>query len=281
MTEKGNHAGVAPQPFVKWAGGKRQLLGAIRERMPENYNRYFEPFVGGGALFLDLQPADAVINDLNSALVGAYRFIKDEPMALSELLDELDLSIGDDPKPYYYEVRDRFNKKLLASEFDIETAALLIFINKHCFNGLYRVNAKGAYNVPCNGSKTRSYSLDNILAVSRALANATILNGDFEAACADAAAGDFVFFDSPYAPINPTSFESYTKEGFAREDHERLASLFRSLTERGCYCILTNHNTEFINGLYSGFQIDVVQVKRFINSDASNRKGTEVIIKNF
>lgn len=272
---------VKPSPFVKWAGGKRQLSEAIKKRMPTEFNRYYEPFVGGGALYLELIPDGAVINDINSALMSAYRYIKDEPENLMSKLDALDSGLSEDPKPYYYQIRSLFNERLLAKEYGIDTAAMLIFINKHCFNGLYRVNSKGAYNVPCNGSKRKSYSFDNIMAVSRSLASATILNEDFETACSDAGAGDFVFFDSPYAPNNPTSFESYTKEGFAKEEHERLAALFRKLTDRGCYCILTNHNTKFINELYSGFQIDVVQVKRMINSDASKRNGTEVIIKNF
>lgn len=249
--------------------------------MPQSYGRYFEPFVGGGALFFDLKPKNAIINDVNEALVACYRSIRDDSDTLMELLDELDTSIGDDPKAFYYDARERFNAKLHACAFDMATAALLIYLNKHCFNGLYRVNSKGEFNVPCNGSKARSYDRINIEDVAKVLEDATILNGDFEIACRDATEGDFIFFDSPYAPLNPTSFESYTKEGFSVEDHERLARVFKEMTERGCYCILTNHNTEFINELYSGFHIDVVQVKRFINSDASKRKGTEVIIKNF
>lgn len=249
--------------------------------MPKSYGRYFEPFVGGGALFFELQPENAIINDINAALIACYRAVRADNASMISALDELDAGIGDDPKAYYYDVRSRFNSKLAANEFDGECAALLVYLNKHCFNGLYRVNSKGGFNVPCNGSKARSYDKTNLEDVSRALASATILNGDFEDACTEAKEGDFIFFDSPYAPLNPTSFESYTKEGFSLEDHKRLAALFKEMTERGCYCILTNHNTELINDLYSDFQIDVVQVKRFINSDASNRKGTEVIIKNF
>lgn len=249
--------------------------------MPESYGRYYEPFIGGGALFFELKPENAVINDLNSALVSCYRAIQSDCDALMALLDELDAGIGDDPKTYYYDVRERFNAKLGAADFDEAASALLIYLNKHCFNGLYRVNSKGGFNVPCNGSKARSYSKENIEEVSKVLKSTTILNGDFEDACKDAVAGDFIFFDSPYAPLNPTSFESYTKEGFSLEDHERLARVFRDMTDRGCYCILTNHNTDLINDLYTDYEIDVVQVKRYINADASNRKGTEVIIKNF
>ncbi|MBQ1941839.1 MAG: Dam family site-specific DNA-(adenine-N6)-methyltransferase, partial [Selenomonadaceae bacterium] len=153
----------------------------------------------------------------------------------------------------------------------------------HCFNGLYRVNGKGLFNVPYNNSKRASVEAEAILATSCYLKGVTIKQGDFESACVTAKKGDFVFFDSPYAPLNPTSFESYTKEGFDVESHERLAKLFDRLTAKGCYCMLTNHNTEFINELYGNkdYKMDVVSVKRMINSDASNRKGEEIIICNY
>ena len=281
LTDTSMNGKTTPHPFVKWAGGKRQLIESIKKRMPQSFGRYFEPFVGGGALFFELKPNDAVINDINEALISCYRTISLDSEAFMTELDGLDSGIGDDPKPYYYEVRERFNSKLAAREYDCECAALLVFLNKHCFNGLYRVNSKGGFNVPCNGSKTRSYDRQNIEDVAEALTDVAILNGDFAEACADAKKGDFVFLDSPYAPLNPTSFESYTKEGFSLDDHKRLAALFDELTSRGCYCILTNHNTDLINELYADYKIDVVQVRRFINSDASNRKGTEVIIRNF
>ena len=228
-------------PFVKWAGGKRQLIPQIRERMPEKYNDYYEPFIGGGAVIFDLLPANALINDINKALINTYRTICNEP------------------------------------------DALFVFINKHCFNGLYRVNGKGLFNVPYNNSRRVSVDEDVIIATSEYLRGVTIIDGDFEQACKNAKKGDFVFIDSPYAPLNPTSFESYTKEGFDIESHKRLAKLYDELTARGCYCMLTNHNTELINELYGNkdYKIDVVSVKRMINSDASNRVGEEVIICNY
>lgn len=270
-----------PQPFVKWAGGKRQLIPALLERMPEQYGRYFEPFIGGGALFFELQPENAVINDINKVLVATYRAIQSNPSALMARIGEIDSGLGDEPKEYYYRVRDAFNERLSEGRYDLETSALFVHLNKHCFNGLYRVNAKGLFNVPYNGSKAKSFTEDSILAASEALGDTCILEGDFQDACEDAQPGDFIFFDSPYAPLNPTSFEAYTKEGFSIDEHKRLADLFRELDSLGCYCLLTNHNTELINELYKGYRIDVVQVKRFINSDASNRKGTEVIIRNY
>lgn len=277
-------------PFVKWAGGKRQLLEEISERMPKQYNRYYEPFVGGGAVLFHFQPKDAIINDINKALMNAYRQIKKSPMELIKAIEELDSHMPEDGKAYYYGIREKFNDKLMQEEYDIELAALFIFINKHCFNGLYRVNGKGLFNVPYNNSRQASYNAENIIKISEYLKTITILDGDFEYACNGAKEGDFIFFDSPYAPLNPTTFESYTKEGFDKDSHIRLAQLFKELTIKGCHCMLTNHNTKFINELYKNlFQdkskyriyIDVVSVKRMINSDANNRKGEEVIIYNY
>lgn len=270
-------------PFVKWAGGKRQLLTQIKERMPKFYNKYYEPFVGGGAVIFEFLPQNAVINDINRALVNTYRQICNEPEVFLKVIYKMDSDMWEDGKKYYYSLRERYNEKLMKEEFDIELAALFVFINKHCFNGLYRVNRKGLFNVPYNDSKRKSYDEENIRAISQYLKGVTILEGDFETACENAKEGDFIFFDSPYAPLNPTSFESYTKEGFDIESHKRLSRLFDNLTRKGCYCMLTNHNTELIKELYSnkGYHLDIVSVKRMINSDASNRVGEEIIIYNY
>lgn len=270
-------------PFVKWAGGKRQLLPQIRKRMPEKYNRYYEPFVGGGAVTFELLPANAVINDINRALINTYRQIRQVPQDFLREVNKIDEAMWEDGKEYYYAMRQNYNDKLMKEEFDPKLAALFVFLNKHCFNGLYRVNGKGLFNVPYNNSRSKSCDKDSILAISEYLKQINILEGDFQAACEQAGEGDFVFMDSPYAPLNPTSFEAYTKEGFDIKSHQRLANLYDELTERGCRCMLTNHNTELINELYGnkGYKIDVVSVKRMINSDASNRKGEEVIICNY
>ena len=270
-------------PFVKWAGGKRQLIPQIRERMPKQFNNYYEPFVGGGAVIFELLPENAVINDINRALINAYQMICEHPQEFLQEIKRLDAEMWEDGKEYYYSMREHYNDKLMKEEFDVELAALFVFINKHCFNGLYRVNGKGLFNVPYNNSRRSSVDEQSIMEISEYLRNVTIISGDFEAACEGAGAGDFVFIDSPYAPLNPTTFETYTKEGFDIESHRRLANLFDELTTRGCYCMLTNHNTELINELYGnkGYTIDVVNVKRLINSDASNRVGEEVIICNY
>ena len=270
-------------PFVKWAGGKRQLLPQIRERMPKQYNKYYEPFVGGGAVVFELLPEKALINDINKALINAYKQICNEPESFIKEVNYLDSKMWEDGKEYYYFLREQYNDKLMKEEFDIELAALFVFINKHCFNGLYRVNGKGLFNVPYNNSRKPSIDNDSIWAISTYLKNITIIEGDFQNACKGAKKGDFVFLDSPYAPLNPTSFDAYTKEGFDIESHKRLANLYDELTARGCYCMLTNHNTEFIHELYDnkGYRMDVVGVKRFINSDASKRVGEEIIICNY
>lgn len=270
-------------PFVKWAGGKRQLITQIKERMPENYNRYYEPFVGGGAVLFELLPQDAVINDINKALINAYKQICNAPREFLDCVNTLDREMYEDGKEYYYLLRENYNDKLMKEEYDIELAAMFVFINKHCFNGLYRVNGKGLFNVPYNNSRKQSCDEKSIMAISNYLKTVNILDGDFQIACRESGKGDFIFMDSPYAPLNPTSFESYTKEGFDIESHRRLASLYDELVAKGCYCMLTNHNTDLINELYGGkgYKIDVVTVKRMINSDALNRVGEEVIIYNY
>ena len=274
---------VKVAPFLKWAGGKRQLLNQIKERMPKEYNDYYEPFIGGGAVLFELQPEKATINDINISLINVYRQVKDNTEEFIELVKKLDSEMWEDGKEYYLDIREKYNDKLLKKEYDLELAALFTFMNKHCFNGLYRVNKKGLFNVPYNKSRRTSIEEEAVRETAKFLKTVNILEGDFEEACKGAKKGDFIFFDSPYAPLNPTSFEAYTKEGFDVESHKRLAQLYDELTERGCYCMLTNHNTEFINELYSnkGYRIDVVSVKRMINSDASNRKGEEVIICNY
>ena len=270
-------------PFVKWAGGKRQLLDRIRERLPLKYNNYFEPFVGGGAVLFGLKPEKAIINDINASLINAYKVIAHNTQDFLEYINTLDNGMWEDGKAYFYALRERYNDKIMQEEYDVEMAALFVFINKHCFNGLYRVNGKGLFNVPYNNSRRSSVDSNLIVNLSGYLKNIQIMQGDFENVCQNAARHDFVFFDSPYAPLNPTSFESYTKEGFDMESHKRLSKLFDKLTDRGCYCMLTNHNTEFINELYGGkgYRMEVTSVKRMINSDASNRKGEEIIIRNY
>ena len=280
---------IKTTPFVKWAGGKKQLLPDIIMRMPESFNHYCEPFIGGGALLFNLQPNSAVINDNNEALINLYKSIKNKPIELMSYVDVFDKTISElkddeeSAKAYYYGLREQFNKLLLEDRYALETSALFLFINKHCFNGLYRVNNKGLFNVPFNKSYGPSYVEKNIMNCSEYLRNVDIKNVDFEEACEGCKAGDFIFLDSPYAPLNPTSFTSYTKEGFSEKDHIRMARLFKKLDERGCYCMMTNHDTKLINELYHDYEATTTRVcvRRSINSDATNRRGIEVIVTNY
>lgn len=281
ITRKCPELRVNPKPVVKWAGGKSQLLNELIPRMPLKYNKYYEPFFGGGAFFFALNPSHAVINDLNASLINLYRSLQLNPKPLIDVLSKLDEESNKNLGDFYYEMRALYNSRIASGAYDSETAALLVYLNKHCFNGLFRVNKKGEFNVPFNNSTAPSFREENFYAVSGALKNAEILNVDFEEACETANKGDFVFFDSPYAPLRPTNFEAYTKEGFELRDHQRLAKLFEDLTSRGCYCMLTNHDTELIRELYGGYNYDVVPARRSINSDSSNRRGTEAIVTNY
>ena len=282
--------GFLMEPFIKWVGGKRQLLSKIKEAMPPSYNRYFEPFLGGGALLLEIAPENAVVGDFNKALVETYQWVAYDPDEVMRYLNALDdehnhLSDGTDDKQNYTRVRREFNlRKLQREGLTCEAAAMFIWLNKHCFNGLYRENKKGEFNVPYNSKKSGRSVEDtsNFYRVAEYLGNHTDIKcGDFEETCRDAQAGDFVFFDSPYAPLNPMSYVSYTKEGFSYDDHVRLSEVFKSLDSRGVKCMLTNHNTELINSLYSDFNLQMVDVKRSVNCKADGRKGQEVIITNY
>lgn len=270
------------RPFVKWAGGKSQLLSYINEMKPSSFEKYFEPFIGGGAVLLDLRPNNAHINDINPELFNVYISIRDDVDAVIFELEKIDSEheASADCKAFYYSVREQFNLSLNSNT--PEQAARLIYINKHCFNGLYRVNSRGLFNVPFNNKKRgESFDSKNLRDISDYLQSVNITCGDFEDSLSEIESGDFVFFDSPYVPVNPTSFTDYTKEGFEYEDHVRLALLFKRLSDSGVFCMLTNHNTQLVHDLYRDYNIRVVQVSRNINSDAENRKGEEVIITNY
>lgn len=270
-------------PFVKWAGGKKQLLDRLEPRMPETYERYYEPFIGGGALLLDVQPELAIINDTNEQLLNVYRQLKLDAEAVINAVNVLDADSCDTAR--YLATREKYNAKIKAHELDAECAALMIWINKHCFNGLYRVNSKGLFNVPYN-NKATGVSIDatNLRNIGLYLQSRDIeiRQGDFEDACMDVAPGDFVYFDSPYVPVNETAnFTDYTKEGFSLEDHKRLAALYKKLAAQGTKVMLSNHNVPLVHELYSGFTIEEVDVRRAINRDAAKRSGKEVIITNY
>lgn len=270
-------------PPVKWAGGKTQLLGAIKEKIPSQYNRYFEPFVGGAAVLLNLQPEKAFINDINEQLINLYVQLKN---AAEDVIDEIK-KLDKIPcnKELYYDRREKYNTKITNNVLDVEMAALLIWLNKHCFNGLYRVNKKGLFNVPYNNRVTgSSMNETNIRAIGRYLKNANvhITCNDFEAACESVKSGDFVYFDSPYVPESETAdFTDYAKGGFSLEEHQKLAALFRHLDEIGAKVMLSNNDVPLVREFYAEYTIQSLDVKRMINRNAKKRTGKEVLITNY
>ena len=270
-------------PVLKWAGGKTQLLQHILSAMPDSYNRYYEPFVGGGSVFLAIAPENAFINDINPQLINLYKQLKNDHAAVLEALDKLDSHECD--KDFYYEVRENYNQKIAENKQDTECTALMIWLNKHCFNGLYRVNKKGLFNVPYNNRITgKSVDKSNVEAIANFLhdSNTTITCGDFEAACSDVQAGDFVYFDSPYLPESETAdFTDYAKGGFPLEEHKRLAKLYRRLDAVGAKLMLSNNDVPLVHSLYEGYSIRSLDVKRMINSNAAKRFGKEVLITNY
>ena len=276
-------ASQAPAPFLKWVGGKRQLLTEIEKRVPKNYDKYFEPFLGGGSVLFNFAPHSPVINDINPHLTNTYLQIKNNPQKLFEEIRKIDVIPC--TKDYYYSIRSRYNEKISSNQLDEECAALMIWLNKHCFNGIYRVNSKGLFNVPFNNTTNIQTAIpENIQAVSNYLnrSGAIILTGDFEDACRDVSAGDFVYFDSPYIPESKTAnFVDYTKEGFSYENHVRLANLFKKLDEKGAKLMLSNNNVELVHELYKGFNITPVAARRSVNRNGNGRTGKEVIITNY
>lgn len=271
-------------PFIKWLGGKSLLLPELRQRMPEHIGgTYVEPFVGGGGVFFNMQPANAVLNDVNPRLVNLYITIRDNK---DELVDSLTcyeseyntLSSINAKKDFYYQNRTEFNARGFETELTVDDAAQFIFLNKTNFNGLYRENADGNFNAAFGwkGSITL-FDEANIANCSAALKNVDIMNGDFEDACKGLSAGDFVYFDPPYY----STFDGYQKNGFSEDDQVRLHALFQRLTKSGIACMLSNSNTDFIKNLYAGYNIEVVSAKRMINRNGNARHGEEVIITNY
>ncbi|MBI4511399.1 MAG: DNA adenine methylase [Deltaproteobacteria bacterium] len=268
-----------PGPFVKWAGGKSKLLDELTSRAPRDFVRYFEPFVGGGALFYKLLPRAAVLSDANPELIGCYRAVRGHVEEVIARLADHAASHGED---YYYSMRERWNAGL-GPVGSAERAAAFIYLNKTCYNGLWRVNSKGLFNVPM-GRYAKPSILDaaGLRASSRALGRAHLEVAPFCHVLELAKAGDFVYFDPPYQPVSQTAyFTSYTSNRFDSSDQERLAGVFRLLSARGCAVMLSNSDTPLIHRLYAGFRIDRVFCARAISSRGDARDPVpEVIVTN-
>ena len=272
-------------PVVKWAGGKRQILEKLKANLPEKFNNYFEPFIGGGALLFDLAPKNATINDVNQELLAIYTCLKDDEL-YRLMLEELDKHEKYHSEEYYYQVREWDRDPRFELEPLWKRAARAIYLNKSCFNGLYRVNAKGYFNVPsAKKEHVVTYSKANMEEIHEYFKddNVTILSGDFVEATRNAHEGDFVYFDPPYDSWeDKESFTAYSKFDFNKDDQRRLADCFKDLTNRGVKCMLSNHNTAYIDELYNGFNIQIIKAKRMINANAAGRGAVEeVIITNY
>jgi len=277
------------KPYLKWAGGKRQLLPQIKTHLPPKWNgmRYYEPFVGGGALFFDLQPRKAVINDNNEQLILTYEVIRDNVDDLIELLNEHKTQHGED---HYYKVREQDRDvETFAKLTNVQKAARIIYLNKTCYNGLYRVNSQGLFNVPY-GRYTKPAIFDEpILRGLNRYLNAPgkdirITCGDFADSVKNARNGSFIYFDPPYHSPNNTNFTGYQAGGFDDDEQCRLQKVFSERTDAGAKCLLSNSSTEFIHDLYNDkrFEIVIVNAKRVINSDSTRRgEVDEVLIKNW
>lgn len=263
---------VPAKPILKWAGGKTQMLEDLLPKVPSSYGRYIEPFFGGGAMFFALQPEQAVIADSNPELINLYRQVANH---VDDVIGQL--KKYENTQEMFYAVRGQDWTMLP----EAEAAARTIFLNKTCFNGLYRVNKKGQFNVPFGKyKKPKICDEEGLKAASAALKKAEIVCGDYLLVLEHyAQPGDFVFLDPPYLPISEYSdFKRYTKEQFYEEDHVELAKMVKTLHERGCHVILTNSNHPLVHELYAPFTIDVIQTKRHISCNGSTRKGEDVIV---
>jgi DNA adenine methylase len=266
-------------PFLKWAGGKSRLLKTFDRYFPKNFKRYFEPFLGGGAVFFHLANKNrnltAFVSDLNPELINCYEMVRDNKQALIASLKK-----HRNDKHHFYKIRSQDPKGLLPAQ----RASRLIFLNKTCFNGLYRVNSKGNFNVPFGKYKSpKIIDEPNLTACSRILNRATISCEPFDQIFFKARLEDFIYLDPPYQPISATSnFTGYTKGAFTLEDQKRLSELFRALSRRGCYLMLSNSDTPEIRALYKGFRFETVQASRAINCNGRRRgRINELLILNY
>ena len=261
------------QPLIKWAGGKRGLLSIYKYFFPKSFNTYHEPFLGSGAVFFFLKPKKAVLIDKNEDLINFYTVVRDKPFELMESMKKHKVD-----KEYYYKIRSKKPKD------PVERASWFLYLNKTAYNGLWRVNSKGEFNVPFGRyKKVTFFNKDNLLKASELLRKATILCGDFSLVLEYAKVGDFVYFDPPYFPISETAkFTHYTSENFTKDDHIRLSKVFKELDRKGVLLMLSNSDTEFIRNLYSGYNIREVIANRYINCKGDKRKGIkELVITNY
>lgn len=272
-------------PFVKWAGGKSQILDKLILKCPKTFNCYYEPFIGGGALFFKLQPNKSVINDSNKELMDIFKCFKNDRL-YRKMISIVDKYQQNHNEENYYKIRDLDKSKFYKFLPIYEKAARTLYLNKACFNGLYRVNSKGFFNVPFNGKdKINCYEKENMESISTYFKKTkpVIMAKDFEKCLETCKKGDFVYLDPPYDTYeNKKSFTTYTKDNFGKDEQKRLSLVFRKLSEKGVHVMASNHNTDYVNELYKGFNIEVIEARRSINAKGDGRgKVEEVIITNY
>lgn len=275
------------QPFIKWVGGKRGLLTQILPFFPKKFNNYHEPFLGGGAVFFELYSLGLLKNkkiylsDINSELINTYNVVKNNP---NELINNLENFKEKHSKEFYYKTREIDRKEDFNKLTNIERATRFIYLNKTCFNGLYRVNKQGQFNTPIGSYKNPNITnRDIIMSASKALQNAIILTKPFAKVIDNANKNDLVYFDPPYYPLNVTSsFTAYNENDFLDDKQKELFNVFEKLDKKGCFVFHSNSDTEFIKNMYKKYNINFVQANRFINSKSNGRgKINEVLIRSF
>ena len=266
-------------PIVKWVGGKRQLMFELLKNMPEDYNRYFEPFIGGGALFFELQHENAYISDMNEELINLYQVVRDN---VDKLI--IDLQKHDISKEYFINIRNIDRTEEYENWSDVKKASRFIYLNRTCFNGMYRVNSKGEFNVPFGHYKSpRILDKNNLINCSNLLQKTEIKHADFSEILKKVKKDDFVYFDPPYVPLSETSsFTSYTKDGFDIDMQFKLRDVCDELDSMGVKFLLSNSDTKLVNELYENYNIKKVFASRQINANADGRgKISEVLVRNY
>lgn len=278
---------MALKPFVQWAGGKTRITKYLLPLIPKEYGTYHEPFVGGGALFLTLQPKKAVINDSCRPLINCYEQIRKNPDKLCDEITHYERAYPDTQEQYNF-LKACFNNGVKFGEFDEDCAALMLVLNRRCFNGLYRTNGRGEFNTSwgrVSHGKTDQVNLTNIMALSEYFNKADIrfTCKDFGEICWDIQEGDFVFFDSPYVPMSETAnFTGYTGKGFGMNEHQKLAVIYKYVSRIGAKAILTNNDTELVREWYRDYRIMPINTLRSINCKGNKRRtGKEVIVVNY
>jgi len=279
--EKLDNGTISVPTFIKWAGGKTQLLNQFKSFFPRTFNKYYEPFIGSGAVFFTIketfQPIEIILSDINEELINCYQVVQNQLEELIELLKEHRINHN---KEYYYSIRN-LDANVLSK---VELVARFIYLNKTCFNGLYRVNSKGKFNVPIGSYKNpQIFKEENLEKANSLLQGAELLIMSFENVLNYASEGDFVYFDPPYHPLSSTSnFTSYTKNSFSETDQIRLSEVYAELDKKGCLLMLSNSCSEFTLDLYKDYNIQIVNAKRMINSNGKKRGAIpELVVLNY